>query len=185
MNLAQFTNSTIMLRIRSIIVLFFFLLCITSGYGKDPDFNYLKNGVSFTLPGSWRAISDEQLPGKGYYFSSESGGKNSTGLFSLVTVNTMENPVKALLVQQTNMKEEAIYKDSGIEFTKIVEARFGSMDARTVTYEAIVKGIKVSGTIYCFNCSEKTYLLFFQTGIKDQKNNAKVFRMIELTFACR
>jgi hypothetical protein len=97
----------------------------------------------------------------------------------------MENPVKALLVQQTNMKEEAIYKESGIEFTKIVEARFGSMDARSVTYEAIAKGTKVTGTIYSFNCSEKTYLLFFQSGIKDQKNNAKVFRMIELTFACR
>ena len=36
-----------------------------------------------------------------------------------------------------------------------------------------------------FNCSEKTYLLFFQTGTSDQKNNSKVFRMIELTFACR
>ena len=182
-------KSTILLqkpiRAKRKIVLFAFILLLTFGFAKEQDFNYLKNGVSFTLPGSWKTISDEQLPGKGYYFSSESGGKNSTGLFSLVTVNTMENPVKALLLQQTNMKEEAIYKDSGIEFTEIVQGRFGSMDARIVTYEAIVSGIKVRGTIYCFNCSEKTYLLFFQSGIKDQKNNAKVFKMIELTFACR
>ena len=185
MTLTQFTNSTIMVQKRSLIVLFAFILIFTSGYCKDPDFNYLKNGVSFTLPGSWRTLSDEGLPGKGYYFSSESSGKNSSGLFNLVTINSMENPVKALLVQQTNMKEEPIYKDNGIEFTEIKEGRFGSMSTRTVIYEAVVKGIKISGTIHCFNCSEKTYLLFLQTGIKDQKVNAKIFRMIELTFACR
>lgn len=166
-------------------ILFLTLFSSSFGVGKEQDFNYLKNGISFTLPGSWRTISDEELPGKGYYFSSESGGKNSSGLFSLVTINAMENPVKALLVQQANMKEEPIYKDSGIEFTEIKEGRFGSMNSRIVSYEAVVKGIKVSGTIQSFNCSEKTYLLFFQSGIKDQKNNAKVFRMIELTFACR
>jgi len=70
--------------------------------------------------------------------------------------------------------------------TEAIEScNFGSMDARKANYESVVKGTKVSGTIYCFNCSEKTYLIFFQTGLKDQKNNAKVFRMIELTFACR
>jgi hypothetical protein len=185
MSLVKLINGTMMFQKRSMMVLFAFILCLTSGYSKEQEFNYLKNGISFTLPGSWRTISDEVLPGKGYYFSSESSGKNSSGLFSLVTINTMENPVKALLLQQTNMKEEPIYKDNGIEFTEITEGRFGSMSTRTVTYEAVVKGTKVSGTIHCFNCSEKTYLLFFQTGIKDQKINAKVFRMIELTFACR
>jgi len=177
MNSTQFRNGKILL--------FALITFYSVGYGKDQEFNYLKNGVSFTLPGSWRTLSDEELPGKGYYFSSESSGKNSSGLFNLVTINTMENPVKALLVQQTNMKEEPIYKDNGIEFTEIKEGRFGSMSTRTVTYEAVVKGIKISGTIHCFNCSEKTYLLFFQTGLKDQKINEKVFRMIELTFACR
>lgn len=178
-------DSTILLKKIGRIVLFALIFCFNSSFGKDQDYNYLKNGISFTLPGNWKTLSDEVLPGKGYYFCSESSAKNSSGLFSLVTINTMENPVKALLVQQTNMKEEPIYTDSGIEFTEIAEGRFGSMSTRTVTYEAVVKGIKVSGTIHCFNCSEKTYLLFFQTGIKDRKNNSKVFRMIELTFACR
>ena len=62
-------------------------------YGQDKDFNYLKNGVSFTLPGDWKTISDEPLPDRGYYFSAESTGKNNTGLFNLVTINQMENPV--------------------------------------------------------------------------------------------
>jgi hypothetical protein len=162
-----------------------FLLSVAHSHGKDKYYNYLKNGVSFSIPVDWKTISDEPLPNKGYYYSAESTAAKSTGLFSLVTVNNVENPVKSLLVQQKNMKEEVIYQESGIEFTEMENCRFGSMDATKVNYESIVKGTKVAGTIYCFNCSEKTYLLFFQTGLKDQKNNDKVFRMIELTFACR
>ena len=154
-------------------------------YSKDKILNYLKNGVSFSIPSDWRTISDESLPDRGYFYSAESTTKNSTGLFSFVMVNNVENPVKSLLVQQTNMKEELIYKESGIEFTEFKKVRFGSMDATTVDYQTILKGIKISGTIYCFNCSEKTYFLFFQSGIKDSKYNSKVFKMIELTFACR
>lgn len=174
-------------RARKWIAFLFFslILSFSNSYGKDKEFNYLKNGVSFTLPNDWRTISDESLPNKGYYYSAESTGKKTTGLFTLVTITDEMNPVKALLVQQGNMKEEPIYKDSGIEFTAIENCRFGSMDAKKVTYEAVVKSIKVSGMIYCFNCSEKTYLLFFQSGIDDLKNNLKVFRLIEITFACR
>lgn len=173
-------------KVRVALIVFIFLLTCVNLHGKDKDlFNYLKNGVSFSLPGDWKTISDESLPDKGYYYSAESTRKNSTGLFNLVTINTEENPVKTLLIQQKNMKEEVLYKDSGIEFTSIENGRFGSMDAKTVEYESVVKGTKVSGTIYCFNCSEKTYLVFFQTGFMDKKNNMKVFRMIELTFACR
>jgi len=161
------------------------LLTFSHSYGKDKYYNYLKNGVSFSIPLDWKTISDESLPGKGYYYSAESTAKNTTGLFNLVTINNVENPVKSLLVQQKNMKEEAIYQEAGIEFTEMENCSFGSVNATKVKYESIVKGTKISGTIYCFNCSEKTYLLFFQTGLKDQKNNAKVFRMIELTFACR
>jgi hypothetical protein len=161
------------------------LLPCSSSYGKEKELNYLKNGMSFSLPGDWKTISDEGLPGKGFYYSAERTGKNATGLFTVVTINNEENPVKSLLVQQKNMKDEALYKDSGIQFTAIENNRFGSMDAKSIRYESVVKGIKVSGTIYCFNCAEKTYLLFFQTGIDDLTKNTKAFKLIEITFACR
>lgn len=167
------------------LVSFFLLLSAEKISGKDKEFNYLKNGVSFTLPGDWRTISDESLPDKGYYYSAERTGKNATGLVSLVTIHSEENTVKTLLVQQKNMKEEELYKESGIEFTSIENSRFGSMGAKKVTYESVIKKTKVSGTIYCFNCAEKTYLLFFQTGLNDRKENLKAFRLLELTFACR
>lgn len=169
------------------IALFVFLLflSLTQLSAKEKLFNYLKNGISFSIPENWKTISDESLPDRGYYYSAESTGKNTSGLFNLVTINKVENPVKALFVQQKNMKDEVIYKESGIEFTAIENGRFGSMDAKKIEYESVIKGTKVSGTIYCFNCSEKTYLLFFQSGIMDKKKNAKIFRMIELTFACR
>jgi hypothetical protein len=161
------------------------LLSFSNLEAKEKLFNYLKNGVSFSIPIDWKTISDEALPDKGYYYSAESTGKRTTGLFTLVTINKEENPVKSLLIQERNMKDEEIYKDAGIEFTEIANGKFGSMDAKVVEYESVVKGTKVSGTIYCFNCSEKTYLLFFQTGLDDKDKNAKIFRMIELTFACR
>jgi len=170
---------------KAVLVPFVLLLSMTHSFGKDKLYNYLKNGVSFSIPIDWKTISDESLPDKGYYYSAESTAKKTTGLFNLVTVNKVENPVKTLLVQQKNMKEEAIYKEAGIEFTAIEECSFGSMDSKKVNYESVVKGTKISGTIYCFNCSEKTYLIFFQTGLQDQKINSKIFRMIELTFACR
>ena len=105
--------------------------------------------------------------------------------YALVTINNEENPIKSLMVQEKNMQDESLYKDSGIQFTAIENNRFGNMDAKSVRYESLVKGIKVSGTIYCFNCAEKTYLLFFQTGTDDIKKNTKAFKLIELTFACR
>ena len=169
------------------VALFVFILLLTDIglFAKEKQFNYLKNGVSFSIPIDWKKIADESLPYKCYYYSAESTKKNSTGLFTLVTINNVENPAKSIFVQEKNMKEEAIYREAGIEFTAIESCNFGSIDAKKADYESVVKGTKVSGTIYCFNCSEKTYLLFFQTGLKDKKNNDKVFRMIELTFACR
>jgi hypothetical protein len=166
-------------------IILFLLVVSSTAKEKQKEFNYLKNGVSFSLPGTWKTISDESLPGKGYYYSAESTGKNASGLFTLVTINNMEKPVKALLVQMQNMKESDLYKDSGIEFTAIEVGRFGSMEGNRMMYESVVKGTKVTGTIYCFNCSEKTYIVFLQTGISDQKNNIKAFDLIELTFACR
>jgi hypothetical protein len=173
--------------LKSIIGCFFliFLFFQANAKEKQKEFNYLKNGVSFSLPGTWKTISDESLPGKGYYYSAESTGKKASGLFTLVTINNMENPIKTLMVQMQNMKESDLYKDAGIEFTAIEKSHFGSTEANKILYESIVKGIKVSGTIYCFNCSEKTYMIFFQTGLSDMKNNLKAFELIELTFACR
>jgi hypothetical protein len=181
-----FSSSRIIKTSRSIALLVVILLITQlNSFCREKVFNYFKNGVSFSIPVDWKTISDESLPDKGYYYSAESNTTNGTGLFSLVTINVEENPINTLLVQQKNMKAESIYQESGIEFTEIVNSRFGSMDARKVVYEAIVKGTKVAGTIYCFNCSEKTYLVFFQTGLKEQKKNFKVFGLIESTFACR
>jgi hypothetical protein len=87
-----------------------FLLSLTQLSGKEKQFNYLKNGVSFSIPENWKTISDESLPDKGYYYSAESSDKNTTGLFSLVTINRMENPIKSLIVQQKNMKSEVLYR---------------------------------------------------------------------------
>ena len=82
---------------RIALVFFCLLLSVSSVYGKNKEWNYLKNGVSFSLPGDWKTISDEALPAKGYYFSAERTGRNATGLFTLVSINDEENPVKSLL----------------------------------------------------------------------------------------
>ncbi|MCE1199548.1 MAG: hypothetical protein LWW85_11315 [Marinilabiliales bacterium] len=152
---------------------------------KDPDFNYLKNGVFFSLPADWRIISDEDLPEKGHYFAAENGKQKRTGFFSYVILNTLENPSRALLIQQQNMRSEELYQTSGIEFTVPEKSRFGGSETLAMHYESIVKGIKIQGTIHCFNCTEKTFLIFLQSGLADQKENTKVFKLIESTFGCR
>lgn len=171
--------------LKNILFLVLFSSLSTTLCAKNTLFNYLKNGISFSLPDTWKIIADEPLAGKGYYFSAENAKKNGTGLYSLVMIKEEENPVKSILIQQKNMKEEAIYQESGIEFTTIEECNFGMMKANSIKYESVVKGTKVSGIIYCFNCSEKTFLIFFQSGLRDLKVNQKVFRLIELTFSCR
>ena len=54
---------------------FILLLTIPGLYAKEKQFNYLKNGVSFSIPIDWKTISDETLPNKGYYYSAESTKK--------------------------------------------------------------------------------------------------------------
>ena len=187
----RLSNGSIIAQVQKLLPRWLLFIAVTvilgtsDGFGKDKELNYLKNGLSFSLPGDWRTISDEALPDRGFYYSAESTEKNSTGLFTIVTISHVENAVKALLLQQQTMKEGDLYKDGGIEFTAIGNDHFGSSEAAMVNYESIVKGIKISGKIYCFNCSEKTYLLFFQSGLKDEKKNARAFRLIEVTFACR
>lgn len=153
--------------------------------GKKNDINYLKNGISFSLSNKWKIVSDEPIPESGHYFSAERQGKNATGLFTLTWLDKEEDPSKTILFQQETMKNSNMYRNPGIEFTAIENSSFVGTKCKEVHYMTIVKEQKLEGWIWCFNCSGRTIIVFFQTGIEDKKENLKGFDLIKQTFGCR
>jgi hypothetical protein len=169
-------------------VAFYFLLIITTiftAHGQKKENHYLKEGISFSTLTTWQTVADEAIPDVGHYVSFERKGKGATGLFTVTWLNKEEEPSNALLAQMATMKNANIYRNPGIEFTTIEEDGFAGIQGRVVNYETIVKDEKLDGTIWAFNCSGRTIIVFYQTGMTDRKENEKGFQLLHQTFACR
>jgi hypothetical protein len=160
------------------------LILFQSAFGRKDDIHYLKNGISFSLSNKWKIVSDEPIPESGHYFSAERAGKNATGLFTLIRMDKEEDPSKIILLQQETLKNTNMYRNPGIEFTAIENSYFAGNECKKVQYVTIVKEQKLEGWIWCFNCSGRTIIVFFQTGIEDKKENLKGFDLIKQTFGC-
>ncbi len=167
------------------VFLFAFIGLFQMAYAQHDQIHYLKEGISFTLPEKWQIIADEPIPETGYYLSAERTGKNSTGLFTLTWLNKEDDPSKVILAQMESMKNANLYRNSGIEFTAIEDSKFVGNDCKTVKYQSIIHEQKIEGTIWCFNCSGRTLIVFFQSGMEDMKINQKGFSEIQQTFGCR
>jgi hypothetical protein len=156
-----------------------------SAYGKSKEVPYLRDGVSFSIAEGWKVIANDSIADGAYYFSAERTGTKTTGLITVTWANKEEDPDKAILAHQKSMKNSNIYRNPGIEFTMIVSDKLGGHDVRRCEYTTIAKGIKLEGIVYCFSCSGKTIVVFFQTGIDDHNKNQKGFGLFQKTFNCR
>ncbi len=173
------------MKIKAAFVLFYLLIISNFAYCQKGEFHYLKNGISFTLSDKWKIIADEPIPETGHYFSVEKIGKNATGLFTLIWMDKTEDPTKVILAQQESMKNTNLYRNPGIEFTAIQNDSFVGNDCKKVNYATIINGQKIEGSIWCFNCTERTLIVFFQSGLDDRKKNLQDFSLIQQTFGCR
>ena len=173
------------MREKAAFVFLLFTLAIQTTFGQKNEQHFLKNGISFSYPEKWQIISDESIPDVGNYVSVERTGKSATGLFTLVWMDTEENTGKTILAQMESMKNANLYRNPGIEFTVVENSIFVGSECKEVNYVTIVKDLKIEGTIWCFNCSGKTIIVFYQSGIDDKKNNEEGFGLIKQTFACR
>ena len=154
-------------------------------FSKSKEVPYLRNGISFSVAEGWKAIANDSIGNNAYYFSAERTGPKATGLITVTWANEVENPDKIIAQHQQNMKSANIYRNPGIEFTSVNPDTFAGLKVVSCRYTTIVKEQKIEGVIYCFNASQKTITIFFQTGLDDKKINEKAFALIRLTFNCR
>ena len=154
-------------------------------YSKGKEVPYLRNGISFSIADGWKVIANDSIGDNAYYFSAERTGTKATGLMTITWANKIETPANTIAQHQQSMKSANMYRNPGIEFAIVNPETFAGMEGVSCRYTTFVKERKLEGVIYCFNSSQKTVTVFFQTGIDDQKLNEKAFALIRLTFNCR
>jgi len=149
---------------------------------KGKDFNYLRDGISFSIPEGWKVIANDSIGDDAYYFSAERTGIEATGLITVVWVNKVETPQATIALHQQTMKAANIYRNPGIEFASVLKDTFAGQKVESCRYTTVVKEQKLDGIIYCFNSGQKTISVFLQSGPEDQKLNQKAFDLFKLTF---
>lgn len=154
-------------------------------FGKSKELPYLRDGISFSIAEGWKMITNDSIGNQAYYFSAERTGTKATGLITVTWANKEEDPNKAIIAQQENMKNSNLYRNPGIEFSMTVPDKLAGQNVLRCEYATIVKGQKLEGTIYCLNCSRKTVIIFFQTGLDDHNKNQKGFELFQKTYNCR
>ncbi len=161
------------------------LMVSNSTFAKPADLNFLRDGISFSLPESWKVIANDSIENNAFYFSAERTGTKATGLISVVWINKVENPKETIMMHQKSMKSANIYRNPGIEFTSVIPEKFAGIEAESCRYTTIVNDQKLDGVIISFNVAQKTVTIFFQSGFNDQKINQKAFALFRQTFNCR
>ena len=167
-----------------IIVTFFTSAALASQPAGD-DIQFLKDGVSFSLPADWEIISDEAVGDDGHYFSAEHNTEDATGVITVTWLNVRVEPDVVIDSHKKNMRAAQIYQQPGIEFTAIEPVTFAGRKAYRSKYATLVNGSKMEGEIICLNCEGKTISFFMQSGLNDQKATQAAFLQMEQTFGCR
>ena len=171
--------------IRNSVAFLFFLIVSLSGFAKTKEIPYLRDGISFSMVQGWKTIANDSIGENAYYFSSERVGDKSTGLITVTWVNKVEDPGKMIGIHQKSMKASNIFRNPGIEFATVEDDTFSGLKVKSSHYITFVKDQKLEGIIYCFNSSQKTITIFFQSGLNDKKLNQNGFNLFRQTFNCR
>lgn len=163
----------------------FCIACSHSVQAQKRELNYMRNGVSFSLPAEWQIISNDSISKNAFYFSAERSEKKGSGLITVVWMNKVENPVEVIKLHQKTMKASNTYRNPGIEFTENNSLKFSGYPALQCQYLTFVKEKKINGKIICMNSNTKTITIFYQTEERDQSINHKGFELFERTFNIR
>ena len=170
---------------RTFLIVVISLTITNIALSKNKEFPYMRDGISFSIAEGWKVIANDSIGDNAYYFSAERTGPKATGLITVTWVNKVEEPQKTITLHQQTMKSANIYRNPGIEFTSVNPENFAGLKAESCRYTTIVKEQKLDGVIYCFNSSQKTITIFFQTGLNDQALNKKALDLVKQTFNCR
>jgi hypothetical protein len=167
------------------LIIFNLLLFTNIASAKDKEIPFIRDGVSFSIPGDWKFIANDSIGDNAYYFSAERTGKLATGLITVTWVNEVKKTEEIIFNHQQSMRSASIFRNPGIEFTLSEPDNFAGLKGQSCLYTALVKEQKLDGIIHCFNAVGKTVTIFFQSGSDDSKINAKAFELVRQTFNCR
>ncbi len=171
--------------IRASLIVAITLTICNRAFARSKEVSYMRNGISFSIAEGWKVIANDSIGDNAYYFSAERTGSKATGLITVTWVNKTEDPEKTMALHQQTMKSANIYRNPGIEFSAVNPDTFAGLQVVSCRYTTVVKAQKLDGIIFCFNSSQKTITIFFQSGLEDQKINEKAFELIRQTFNCR
>lgn len=171
--------------IQIVLVVAILLIDNNISFAKGKEIPYMRNGISFSLAHDWKVIANDSIGNNAYYFSAEREEPKATGLITVTWLNEVKDPLETIIMHQKTMKISNIYRNPGIEFTAVIPDKFAGFKVKSCLYTTIVKEQKLEGVIYCFNSSQKTITVFFQTGFGDKKLNQKAFSLFKTTFNCR
>lgn len=157
--------------------------CLLSIESQCQERQFTHDGISFEILPGWRIIAEEKIDDTGYYFSAESTEEASTGMITVTWIDKLIEPDVALENMQTNMKGAGVYDQSGIQFTGFDPTMVSNYHAIHSRYVTLVENKRIEGSMYTFNCDNKTVTFIFQTGTNDQQDNQKAFDFLLKTFA--
>jgi hypothetical protein len=162
------------------------LACLVSCKNKEErkENVYAKNGISFTIPDSWKVTSDDVAPGKGVVVNCERQGPDESGLVSIAVVDSSHD-IQNLLISTTLENKVAFGNMGGtFEATKPVEGKFNGYESISGTYKAVVQDVPHTGMVTAFRGCDRCVLVVTQEADEDHEKNKTGIEQIRSSLKC-
>ncbi|MEQ8811205.1 MAG: hypothetical protein RIE59_19195, partial [Imperialibacter sp.] len=132
---------------------------------SSPGGKFLVDGISFVYEEGWAVTDQEDFDGQGYYVSLEKDGINSSGLFVLTWLYDSLDQDESLEKYKEELKNNIIYRNSDLEFTKPVDDEFSGIPSRSVRFTLGLLGVDHEGVIHVFYGPDFTVFVMKQEAI--------------------
>ena len=158
------------------------LLFTTMSFAAPGKFD--KEHITFSFPDDWNITDQQDFDGNGYYLSCEKEGDDASGLVTISWANSIVDLDETAEEYKSQLLKN--YEEQGMtpEFTKPVQAKYGSFQVVKMTYKVNISDILHSGTIYSFHACDKTITIMAQEAVEDTAHNIEGFKLIEQTLKC-
>jgi len=149
---------------------------------SSPGGKFQVGGISFVYQEGWAVTDQEDFDGQGYYVSLEKDGLNSSGLFVLTWLYDSLDQDEWLEEYKEELKNNIIYRNSDLKFTKPVDNEFSGIPSRSVNFSLGLLGVDHEGVIHVFYGPGFTVSVMRQEAIEDKTKNRAGFDAIESSF---
>ena len=159
------------------------VLSVISACKESPEFQFEKDGVSFTCPAGWSIGEEEDFEGMGHYLAIEKNGLDPSGIVTISWINDSLDLTEWYETFIEGMAEEPVYANSNIKFPPGKPGKFNNIHTMTGSFQGEILGLKHEGSIHVFYAGDKTFAIMKQGAIPDREDNAPGFKTIESSFS--